>query len=365
MGEPQDQGAFVHPYTRVPPWNEDGCGPLRERGRGTLGRQADLAVHLLRSLRQTATRHDLRRVVRQRSIANVLLPPVGAGGSIFVSHDYGATFTKNVFTSAASAAASRSIVPDPFDEDVLYSPPGIACSRSRDRGATWEPGGEANSFWGFNQIVADPVRPGRNVRRGIWSVSFGRRRSNLARLLRRPAEHRGRAARHHARRHAALRRHAPEPASSLESRPGATGAMPPRSNAPLPGRQAATPSTSSPAAGASPRPRRAPPALSAIDPATSASPSSPATPICRRSSSRCSATARSASTAAPVFYSSLTTLPYRPDRHGRADRRDTDVPQQFRSSAVRSRGRRVRAGWRPTAPVRRAGAAARKPRCRF
>ena len=75
------------------------------------------------------------------------------GGSIFISHDNGETFTKPEIDFGHYV---QSIVADPFDDDVLYLT-GRGVFRSENGGATWAAAGQNL----IGQIVADPVRPGR------------------------------------------------------------------------------------------------------------------------------------------------------------------------------------------------------------
>jgi photosystem II stability/assembly factor-like uncharacterized protein len=87
------------------------------------------------------------------------------GGSIFVSHDHGASFTKGTQDFGGEVF---SIVTDPFHDGVLY----VAATsggvfRSVDGGVTWESAsaGLSRPFGGWmytvGRLVADPVRPGR------------------------------------------------------------------------------------------------------------------------------------------------------------------------------------------------------------
>ena len=164
-------GSIRPPYSRVPPWNETGAGLFESEGAERwVGRPISQSIY--------SVLFDKRRpgTIYAGSYDEITLQmfyPGRSGGSIFVSHDYGATFTKNVFDFGRFGGSVRSIVPDPFDEDGLYLATRDRVFSSRDRGATWEPGGEANSFWGFNQIVADPVRPGR-----MYVAGFGVSRSD-------------------------------------------------------------------------------------------------------------------------------------------------------------------------------------------
>ena len=78
------------------------------------------------------------------------------GGSIFISHDNGATFTRSDIDFRSRV---ESIVADPFIDAVLYLSAGRRVFRSHDAGATWAAHGVGNRV--SDQIVADPVRPGR------------------------------------------------------------------------------------------------------------------------------------------------------------------------------------------------------------
>jgi photosystem II stability/assembly factor-like uncharacterized protein len=89
------------------------------------------------------------------------------GGSIFVSRDHGATFTKGAYEFPD---AVLSIARDPFQDETLYAGTEAAgVFRSEDAGATWEgaseglPSPEPGGFILYSpvfQLVADPVRPG-------------------------------------------------------------------------------------------------------------------------------------------------------------------------------------------------------------
>jgi hypothetical protein len=86
--------------------------------------------------------------------------PQAVGGSIFVSRDNGATFTKG-----ATHFGSRvvSMAADPF-EDILYAATDSrGVFRSLDGGTTWEAAGAGGIllFTNLLKIIADPVRRGR------------------------------------------------------------------------------------------------------------------------------------------------------------------------------------------------------------
>lgn len=81
------------------------------------------------------------------------------GGSIFVSVDAGATFTKNNenFTSAVTAIAL-----DPSQDGAVYvGTQSNGVFHSADNGATWEEPSAPPDFGRVISLVADPVRPGR------------------------------------------------------------------------------------------------------------------------------------------------------------------------------------------------------------
>ncbi len=136
------------------PWTETGAGLYVSDGARTWTRKAiEKSVY---SILFDARRPGTIYAGSYSKITNAVSDyPYQSGGSIFVSHDSGATFTKNDFDFGRGV---RSIAADPFDGDVLYLSTGSRVFRSTDRGATWQPGGNTNSI---NQIVADPVRPGR------------------------------------------------------------------------------------------------------------------------------------------------------------------------------------------------------------
>ncbi len=87
------------------------------------------------------------------------------GGSIFISHDNGATSTRPDIDFRSRV---ESIVADPVRDAVLYLSAGRRVFRSNDAGATW------GAVWVgdrvFDQIVADPVRPGRLYASGYPGV---------------------------------------------------------------------------------------------------------------------------------------------------------------------------------------------------
>ncbi len=90
--------------------------------------------------------------------------PTSYGGSIFVSHDDGASFTKDSYQFGMPVYA---ITADPFQDGVLYAG-ADGVYTSTDGGATWASTRQGlPAFAGFGslysqvlQIVADPVRPG-------------------------------------------------------------------------------------------------------------------------------------------------------------------------------------------------------------
>ncbi len=86
------------------------------------------------------------------------------GGSIWVSHDRGATFSEGAFDFPSQVL---SIARDPFQDGVLYAGTAAAGAfRSADAGVTWDGASEGltqGSFGTYSpifQLVADPVRPG-------------------------------------------------------------------------------------------------------------------------------------------------------------------------------------------------------------
>ncbi len=79
------------------------------------------------------------------------------GGSIFVSHDLGATWTRN---AGDLGAAPFALAVDPFATGVVYAgTAGAGIWRSGDGGRTWvrSPAGPPTAV---TDLVADPVRPG-------------------------------------------------------------------------------------------------------------------------------------------------------------------------------------------------------------
>jgi len=82
------------------------------------------------------------------------------GGSIFVSHDRGSSFTKG---STQFPGPVTSLAADPFRDGVLYAATGGSVFRSLDRGATWQGASDGFDLSGglVNKVLADPVRPGR------------------------------------------------------------------------------------------------------------------------------------------------------------------------------------------------------------
>jgi photosystem II stability/assembly factor-like uncharacterized protein len=78
------------------------------------------------------------------------------GGGVFVSRDRGATFAKNVQNFGDSVIA---IVPDPFHEDGLYAATSTRVFQSADRGATWTRTRTSPPRY-INALLADPKRPG-------------------------------------------------------------------------------------------------------------------------------------------------------------------------------------------------------------
>ena len=79
------------------------------------------------------------------------------GGSIFVSRDSGASFTKfTVNQGRAFGNDVTSIAADPFDDNVLYAGTRTGVYRSADAGRTWQALGSLRT----DALVADPVRPG-------------------------------------------------------------------------------------------------------------------------------------------------------------------------------------------------------------
>ncbi len=82
------------------------------------------------------------------------------GGSIFVSVDGGANFTKNTQNFASSVTA---IALDPLQDKVLYlGTQSTGVFRSADGGVSWKgPPAPPTDFESVLSLVADPVRPGR------------------------------------------------------------------------------------------------------------------------------------------------------------------------------------------------------------
>jgi len=78
------------------------------------------------------------------------------GGGILVSRDRGATFTKNALNFGARVVA---IVTDPFREDALYAATDTRVFRSIDGGVTWERTRTSPPRY-INALLADPKRPG-------------------------------------------------------------------------------------------------------------------------------------------------------------------------------------------------------------
>jgi photosystem II stability/assembly factor-like uncharacterized protein len=111
------------------------------------------------------------------------------GGSVFVSRDGGATWTK----SRDLGTAVLAIAADPFDNGVLYARTDREVLRSEDGGASWQEGPE--NLGHVSSLVADPARPGRlyaatdsGVRRTVdgartWHPFFAETQFFLARSL--------------------------------------------------------------------------------------------------------------------------------------------------------------------------------------
>ena len=80
------------------------------------------------------------------------------GGSIFVSRDAGATWSQNPTDFGAAVSA---IATDPFDDDVLFlGTSGGGVFRSFDDGASWTRGGLIRLNAAVSTLVADPARSG-------------------------------------------------------------------------------------------------------------------------------------------------------------------------------------------------------------
>jgi photosystem II stability/assembly factor-like uncharacterized protein len=89
------------------------------------------------------------------------------GGSIFVSHDAGASFSKEAQNLGFPV---QGLAADPFEDGIFYVAAGMGgVLRSADGGASWEnaSAGLPNTVFGIpfysyvSQIIADPVHPGR------------------------------------------------------------------------------------------------------------------------------------------------------------------------------------------------------------
>ena len=81
------------------------------------------------------------------------------GGSIFVSRDSGASFTKFTVNRSRGLYDVTSIAADPFDDNVLYAGTRVGgVYRSADAGRSWRAPLQPIRA---DSLVADPVRPGR------------------------------------------------------------------------------------------------------------------------------------------------------------------------------------------------------------
>jgi photosystem II stability/assembly factor-like uncharacterized protein len=87
------------------------------------------------------------------------------GGALFTSRDSGATFTKGRFDFGGKVAA---IASDPFDDRVLYVGNPVGVFRSADDGATWTPPPAVTDVQGVTSLVADPIRPNR-----LYALAYG------------------------------------------------------------------------------------------------------------------------------------------------------------------------------------------------
>jgi photosystem II stability/assembly factor-like uncharacterized protein len=84
--------------------------------------------------------------------------PYAYGGSIFVSRDSGANWTKRTRDIGSSVLA---IATDPFHDGVLYVGTYTGVFRSADDGVTWQGPSLGLPPSAILTLVADPVRPGR------------------------------------------------------------------------------------------------------------------------------------------------------------------------------------------------------------
>ena len=84
--------------------------------------------------------------------------PEPAGGSIFVSRDSGATWTKRGYGIGSSVTA---IAADPFQDGVFYVGTSAGIFRSADDGMWWHGASAGLPSSSVLALVADPVRPGR------------------------------------------------------------------------------------------------------------------------------------------------------------------------------------------------------------
>jgi photosystem II stability/assembly factor-like uncharacterized protein len=84
--------------------------------------------------------------------------PYPRGGSIFVSRDDGASWTKSARDIGSPVLA---IATDPFHDGVLYIGTFTGVLRSADDGVTWQGASVGLPASGIRTLVADPVRPGR------------------------------------------------------------------------------------------------------------------------------------------------------------------------------------------------------------
>lgn len=78
------------------------------------------------------------------------------GGSIFISYDRGANFTK----SEDIGGEVYAIAQDPFREDVLFAGTRVGVASSVDGGTHWQRGTSNQLHSWVGSLVADPARPG-------------------------------------------------------------------------------------------------------------------------------------------------------------------------------------------------------------